>query len=327
MNQFTFGILTYNQENYILETLESIKYQKMMYGKNIDVFLIIADDASKDRTVNVIKQWLAKNEIHFAGVELIENKQNQGTVANFCTILEKNGKRFLKILAGDDLIGQCNLFQEYNDLDDKKLKSYFRVELHDGRIEYREKYLVDFYYHMKHSDGRDYNLKNFRRGRFLHTPSTIYTKQLYENADCEENLKGYRLFEDDPMWYSMLKNEKDLMIEFVPKGIVLYRVHDASVSNVPNPVFRNDIKRLREQYLNETKGLEKLYFFIRKYTHNMPMYFNPGLYIDKMINMRREWICKKDPGYGAFKEKIEQQIRHEQKYYELILARAAVENN
>ncbi len=319
MNEFVFGILTYNQENYILETLESIRYQKIHYGAEIEVSLIITDDASKDRTIEVIQTWLENNRKYFSAVELIANKQNQGTVANFCTILSKVDKQNLKIIAGDDLIAHKNLFAEYENLDDLKLQTYFRIELCNGKISYREKYLIEFYYHKTHNSGRTYHLKNFRRGRYLHTPSTLYTKQLFKNAECERNLEGYRLFEDDPMWYSMIKNEKNLKIDFVPQGIVLYRMHDQSVSNVPNPVFRNDQKRLRDQYLQETKGLEKAYLLIRRYTGHWPLYVNPGVYIDKLINMKRKRVCQKDPGFSQFKERIEQQIAEEQKFYDGIL--------
>ena len=41
--------------------------------------------------------------------------------------------------------------------------------------------------------------------------------------------------------------------------------------------------------------------------------------LDKFMNMKRERICKKDPGYQAFKEKIEQQIKEEQKFYDEIM--------
>ena len=109
-------------------------------------------------------------------------------------------------------------------------------------------------------------------------------------------------------------------IEFVEQGMVLYRVHNQSVSNAPNPIFAKDMKRLREQYLKDTKGLEHLYLLIRMKTSEWPLYVNPGKYLDKFMNMRRERICKKDPGYQAFKEKIEQQIKEEQKFYDAIMA-------
>lgn len=326
MKKFIFGILTYNQENYILQTLESIRYQKLRYGAEIEVSLIITDDASKDKTVPLISRWIEKNKELFAEVVLIANSSNRGTVANFCAILERVREEELKVIAGDDLIAQTNLFAEYEDLDNHKLKTYFRLELCNGRISYREKYLIEFYYHYIRKRGRNENLKNFRQGRYLHTPSTLYTKQLFVNADCEKNLEGYRLFEDDPMWYSMIKNEKNLEIEFVPKGIVLYRMHDQSVSNVPNPVFRKDLNRFREQYLSETKGFEHLYCWLQIHCKGFPWYFNPCVYIDKLVNIRREQICKKDPGYLTFRKNIESQIIKEQAFYDSIMEIVSKEN-
>lgn len=322
MRTFVFGILTYHQEQYIVETLESIKYQKIEYGKDLDVSLIITDDASKDRTVPVLKEWIQQNRSYFKNVDVIVNEKNQGIVPNFCKIVQMvdTENEYLKIIAGDDLIAHKNVFAEYDDLNDRKLKTYFRIELCEGKISYREKYLIEFYYHMTHNQaGRAYNLKYFKRGRYLHTPSTLYTKQLFLDAACEKNLEGYRLYEDDPMWYSMIKNIKDLEIEFVPQGMVLYRMHNQSVSNAPNPMFQKDKNRLREQYLAETKGLEKLYLLIRKYCSGLPMYLNLSLYLDKLVNIRRKQVCKKDPGYQKFKEMIDAQVAEEQKFYDSVM--------
>lgn len=318
MKKFVFGILTYNQENYILETLESIKYQKIHYGEGIDVSLYITDDASKDRTVSVIEKWIEKNREYFAETTLIANQKNHGTVANFCRIMEETGDQKIKIIAGDDLIAQENLFAEYEDLDDRKLKTYFRLELCNGKISCREKYLIEFYYHHCFGKTKAYHLKNFRRGRYLHTPSTLYTKKLFEKTGCRKSLEGYRLFEDDPMWYTMIKNEDQLQIDFVPKSIVLYRMHDQSVSNVPNPIFRKDLNRLRQQYTEETKGLEHVYCWFQLHGQKLPFYLNPVAYFDKLLNSRRKKVCEKDPGYAKFQEKIERQIAEEQKFYDEI---------
>ena len=123
----------------------------------------------------------------------------------------------------------------------------------------------------------------------------------------------------------MIKNEKNLEIEFVPQGIVLYRMHEQSVSNAPNPTFQKDKARLKELYLKETKGSEKLYLLLRMYFGRLPMYLNLGLYIDKAVNMKRRWECKKDAGYQLFKEKIEQQIAEEQRFYDSIMENIAKE--
>ena len=137
----------------------------------------------------------------------------------------------------------------------------------------------------------------------------------------EENLEGYKLFEDDHMWYSMMKNEKDLAIDFMEHGIVLYRMHQQSVSNVPNPIFREDLKRLREQFMIDTHGVEKFYLKLKNFTNKWPMYVNPNAYINKIVNMKRKRVVEQYPGYQEFKQQIEQQIKDEQKFYAGIMAR------
>lgn len=62
MKAFTFVILTYNQEQYVVEHLESIKYQIEHFGENIKIHFILADDASKDKTVYKVKSWIERNK-------------------------------------------------------------------------------------------------------------------------------------------------------------------------------------------------------------------------------------------------------------------------
>ena len=51
-------VITYNNSNYIEETLESIKSQTY---NNIE--LIVSDDCSTDKTVEITEEWIDKNEI------------------------------------------------------------------------------------------------------------------------------------------------------------------------------------------------------------------------------------------------------------------------
>ena len=325
MKKFTFGILAYNQSNLIRETLESIKFQKLQYGEDIAVSLIVADDASSDGTADVVRGWFDENKENFENVELIANKKNKGTVANYLTILSKIDNENFKILAGDDLIGHRNLFVEYENLNSKKIKTYVRVELKNGQVYCPDKYLIKFYYHKTHSQRKGYHQKHFRKESYFHTPSTLYSKQLFVSANCEKNLEGYYLYEDEPTWYSMVKNEKDLDAEFGDHAIVLYRIHDKSVSNVPNTGFKNELKKLRKQYYDDSKGFERLYFVILMRFTNAPMYLNLGLYLEKITALKHEWICRHDKKYQVFKQKIEQQVEEEQRYYEMI--QAAVSEN
>ncbi len=47
-SSFSFLVLVYNQESYVIDHLESIKYLVLRYAKNIDVDILINDDCSID---------------------------------------------------------------------------------------------------------------------------------------------------------------------------------------------------------------------------------------------------------------------------------------
>lgn len=95
----TIGVITYNSAGTIVETLESVK--KQTYG-NIE--LIISDDASKDNTVEICRDWLERNASRFSRVEMITTDVNTGTCGNCDRLLEKTTGLWLRILAADDIL-------------------------------------------------------------------------------------------------------------------------------------------------------------------------------------------------------------------------------
>ena len=58
MRDFTFIVITYNHEEFILEHLESIKFLINHYGHGINFTISVADDASKDNTLLTFKLFV-----------------------------------------------------------------------------------------------------------------------------------------------------------------------------------------------------------------------------------------------------------------------------
>lgn len=157
-----------------------------------------------------------------------------------------------------------------------------------------------------------------RRGGYFSTPSTIFSKELYINASAEKYNSQFSLFEDDPTWYTMIKYGAE--VNFVEDNIVLYRIHNFSISNsgVSNIRFMKELKNLIYNYYLESKGIEKIYLWFRMHT-SIPKYLNFSLYVNKIVSMYRKIKVKGDSEFIDFKRRVEELIVQEENYYKDIL--------
>ena len=93
-------VLTYNSSKYVLSTLESIKRQT--YTGPIE--LIIGDDCSQDDSVALCEHWLGANQSRFVRTLLLRPTENQGVVGNINSWLKQAEGKWIKSIAGDDIL-------------------------------------------------------------------------------------------------------------------------------------------------------------------------------------------------------------------------------
>ena len=315
--KFTFGVLAYNHERMIIETLESIKYQIVNYGEGYDIEIIITDDCSKDRTTEIIENWLDSNRKLFIKVDCHFNKKNFGVVKNYQYIINNIGENNFKIIAGDDVFSSQNIFKTYDNLRNNNIVTFLELDFNEKGVYYQEGKIINFFYHMTKKKSNRYNLKNMRRGSYFNTPSTIYSKQLYNESNAEKINKEFTLFEDDPTWYAMIKNGAEIV--FIPQNIVLYRIHNQSISNSGkiNVRFHNELDKLLRIYKKDAKGLEKLYIWFRLHS-NIPKYINLSIYINKFLEIYRKKKVVNNIEYVRFKKKVDLIKQRENTYYSYI---------
>ena len=92
----TIIVVTYNSEQFILKTLNSILSQDY---RNFQI--IISDDYSKDNTILLCKEWILQNS-SFCDIQLLLSDKNRGTAYNINKSLPYIKGEYVKIIAGDD---------------------------------------------------------------------------------------------------------------------------------------------------------------------------------------------------------------------------------
>lgn len=88
-------VLSYNQSQFVLETLESIRAQTYKTTQ-----LIIVDDCSSDASVATIERWLHENGIYCT---FIRHRQNQGICKSLNDALTVATGKYVAIVASDDV--------------------------------------------------------------------------------------------------------------------------------------------------------------------------------------------------------------------------------
>lgn len=317
--EFSFGVITYNHENLILELLESIKYQIITYGKGISVQLVVSDDSSRDSTVEFVKKWIAGNKDLFCETIVLESEKNTGTVENYKRIMRYIKYDKFKVIAGDDVFADNNVFQCLNGVDENFLATYVPITLKDGQVSLRTYWYGGHYIYMKKHRTHRYDVKKQEVGSYFYTPCTFYRKKLYTDY-YEGQPTCFRLFEDDPLWHTiLLKNEKSRVV-FQEDYLVLYRIHENAVCSMKESPFKkefdNELKNFKRQIIKEEKNIFVKLDLLLQIMPYKNRYLRIRFYIGSFVYFWRKFVCRYNRDCHANYLKIVDRLEQTKVYYE-----------
>lgn len=118
-------VCCYNQEKFIKKTMQSIYSQILDVGTKVN--LIIADDSSPDRTLEIIKS-IEKPD--WANLNILENNGNLGFVKNYQRAYKECKGDYVLILEGDDWWHDPNHMKKHIDY----LKTHPEISMTMNRI-------------------------------------------------------------------------------------------------------------------------------------------------------------------------------------------------
>ena len=246
---FSIVVVTYNQEDLVLETLESIYSQTY---KAIE--LVVSDDASTDSTPEIIKAWVEQKGDRFVNVILNFNKQNKGISGNHSCGLKLASGEFVKYLGGDDILlpdaieKMCNFLVENKEARfcTSRVKPFY--EDHGKRI-----FLDDLFDKWTVRKLLSANVeKQFRilgRRSVIDAPGTFFRKSVFEDFGYPD--ESYKTFEDWHEWLKFLLNGERLYV--LNEYTVLFRKHPRSTSTSAiysgNRRFHEEVFRVYKEYV------------------------------------------------------------------------------
>lgn len=323
MTEFTFGVVTYNSESTIVETLESIKYQIEHYGGGIRFYLIVSDDCSTDSTLYVVNEWIRCNKEFFFETKVLSTPINSGLCVNYAQMINAIKTDFFIEIAGDDLISSANVLQSMSDLRQNEIRIYLPI-LYDGEhTSITETNIARqlFYKEYGHSNKKDIHLLETLNP--YSSPEVTFLRQHY-STESMEFIKQYRNFEDDTSLYYILRNNRKVEFVFKMEPFIIYRKSGesmtSSVDNSNQIRFLDDLYKFRKYTLkNEKNVFIKVFLifvvwdaFLMKHRFDASRSINRKL--RKMVEQKRANVGMKMESYIKYKELLDTYLRNEEKY-------------
>lgn len=243
----SIAVISYNAENTIRETLESIMQQTYPLDK---IEVIISDDCSTDRTVDIINEWLIKNKNVFNRTRFIEHTVNRGVSAN-CNSAWKSCKTdWVKTIAADDiLLPNCitdNIDYVYRNPKTKALFS-FMLAFDDKTKKIITKLPpVDRLEFFDKSSNQQY--KELLENSFNIAPTSFLNIHSLSSIGFAD--ERFSLIEDLPLWIRFTSSS--IPLAFMEKETVKYRKGESltySNENFINVKFEQQLKDVYIKYI------------------------------------------------------------------------------
>jgi glycosyltransferase involved in cell wall biosynthesis len=262
MNKTKVSILclTYNQEKYIKQALDSFLMQKT----NFDFEVLIHDDASTDKTIKILKKYQKKYPKIIKVILEKENRFSKGIYGTINKVLLPKAKgQYISLCEGDDFFTDKNKLQIQADYLDSH--SDCALCFHRTNVFFENKEKEDYIF--PDPNIKKFSLEDLLKYNYIHTNSVMYRRQNYKNFPKTNFLPGD--------WYLHLYHAQFGKIGFIDQTMSSYRRH-------PQGVWFNAYKNVDKLYIEH--GKEHLLMFLELIT----LYYKNEKYKTIIINNFKE---------------------------------------
>lgn len=266
-------VLTYNSEKYIKETLKSI--EKQTY-KNLEV--IIADDGSKDNTIDICTKWSANIEYK---VKIVTTNINTGISKNINRGIKKSFGKWIKPIAGDDILEEKCIEKNIKFVKENNCEivfsnlAIFYNKFNKNKL-IKQK-IMDKKFFSKNAQKQFQELLSENK---VFAPTSFIKREMLEKNNFFE--EKYPMVEDYPTWLKLTKS--GIKLNYFDDVTVFYRRSEKSLSYNKQELINIKMFEFRKQIYNN---------YIKYETKNWYFHYREKLLWKKFENIIRNGNNKK----------------------------------
>lgn len=280
MISLSVHLITFNNEKYIEDTIQSILKQKV----NFNYEIVVGDDCSTDRTLTLIENYENKHPKVF---KVFKNESQLGILRNFKSTLDKCSGDFVFPLAGDDLLKSESSLQKMVDTISKDASLGFVDCGFDKYYENSNKTIP--FANKKNIEFSELEYKNaILLGEIAPIGICFNRTLLLKYVDFKTYIKNNITIDDYPILVDLVMNTK---FERINESLITYRIYDESFSHEKN---------FEKQYFLTNQMKNIFDYFSKKYAFDNNLIQNYNKTHLKQLLFFAGFFEKKDLGKDVF---------------------------
>ncbi len=215
-------IITYNQERFIRQTLESVLMQEV----DFEFEIVIGDDCSTDNTRKILLEYQGR---HPGKIRLLPTENNQGLVRNFMRTYKACNGEYVATLDGDDYWTSSRKLQKQVDFLDNHRD--FALCFHPVTMEFEDGSKPDRIFPEIRAE--TYSLENLLQSNFIPTCSVMFRNGVFGNIPVW--YQSFKFMEDWPLYVLIAQHGR---IGLMNEVMGVYRFHSKSTWSTLDEISR-----------------------------------------------------------------------------------------
>lgn len=243
--------LSYNQEQFVVESLESIKSQSY---SNIEI--LICDDSSGDHSTEVICNWIKDNPQ--LNIQYIIHSKNQGICKSLNELLSLSKGKYTITIALDDLMEydkverHVNILEKSSPIEALVFSNAYLIDDHSAR--FQNTFIPYFHQYLSIESGNFY--QTLLNDNFIPAMSCVTKSSMIKDlGGWDETLT----FEDYDMWLRLSQKYDFIYDDYKSCSYRLHSTNSHKKKDFLNASFFDIYLKHKEQPVMKKKILQLIH--------------------------------------------------------------------